>query len=94
MEATIFTGCIYDHLLPHAAQVKVAHPVMLRAIALAKKKNDRPDASKIADCLRCDLLAFWEIALVKSTVVLAAPWRGLVSTIPISGLTHPKKCAR
>src|SRR5215831_19923832 len=23
MEATIFTGWIYDHLLPHAAQVKV-----------------------------------------------------------------------
>ena len=49
MEATIFTGWIYDHLLPHAAQVKVAHPVMLRAIALAKKKNDRLDAAKIAD---------------------------------------------
>jgi len=26
MEATIFTGWIYDHLLPHAEQVKVAHP--------------------------------------------------------------------
>src|SRR5207302_8637110 len=26
MEATIFTGWIYDHLLPHAQQVKVAHP--------------------------------------------------------------------
>src|SRR6059058_5925333 len=56
MEATIFTGWIYDHLLPHAAQVKVAHPVMLRAIAAAKKKNDRIDAGKIADCLRCDFL--------------------------------------
>lgn len=29
---------------------------MLRAIAAAKKKNDRLDASKIADCLRCDFL--------------------------------------
>jgi transposase len=56
MEATIFTGWIYDHLLPHAAGVKVAHPVMLRAIAAAKKKNDRIDAGKIADCLRCDFL--------------------------------------
>jgi len=37
MEATIFTGWIYDHLLPHAQQVKVAHPLMLRAIAAAKK---------------------------------------------------------
>lgn len=56
MEATIFTGWIYDHLLPHATEVKVAHPVMLRAIAAAKKKNDKIDAAKIADCLRCDFL--------------------------------------
>ena len=56
MEATIFTGWVYDHVLPHATEVKVAHPVMLRAIAAAKKKNDRIDAGKIADCLRCDFL--------------------------------------
>ena len=56
MEATIFTGWIYDHLLPHAEKVKVAHPLMLRAIAAAKKKNDRIDAAKISDCLRCDFL--------------------------------------
>ncbi len=31
MEATLFTGWIYDHLLPHAAALKVAHPLMLRA---------------------------------------------------------------
>jgi transposase len=31
MEATIFTGWIYDHLLPHAQQVRVAHPLMLPA---------------------------------------------------------------
>jgi len=56
MEATMFTGWIYDHLKPHAAALKVAHPLMLRAIAAAKKKNDRVDASKICDCLRCDFL--------------------------------------
>jgi len=32
MEATVFTGWIYD-----AAALKVAHPLMLRAIAAAKK---------------------------------------------------------
>jgi transposase len=37
-------------------KVKVAHPLMLRAIAAAKKKNDKIDARKIADCLRCDFL--------------------------------------
>lgn len=29
---------------------------MLRAIAAAKKKTDRIDAGKLADCLRCDFL--------------------------------------
>jgi len=56
MEATMFTGWIYDHLKPHAAALKVAHPLMLRAIAAAKRKNDRIDANKICDCLRCDFL--------------------------------------
>jgi hypothetical protein len=32
MEATMFTGWIYDHLKAHAAALKVAHPLMLRAI--------------------------------------------------------------
>jgi transposase len=56
MEATIFTGWVYDHLRPHGVAVKVAHPLMLRAIAAAKKKNDRVDAATIADCLRCNFL--------------------------------------
>jgi transposase len=56
MEATIFSGWIYDHLQSHAVEIKVAHPLMLRAIAAAKKKNDTIDAGKIADCLRCDFL--------------------------------------
>ncbi len=33
MEATLFTGWIYDHLKPLAQELKVAHPPMLRAIA-------------------------------------------------------------
>jgi transposase len=45
MEATMTTGWIYDHLKPHAAALKVAHPLMRRAIAAAKKKNDRIDAN-------------------------------------------------
>ena len=38
MEATIFTGWIYDHLLPHADGVKVAHPLMLHAFG----RSDTP----------------------------------------------------
>jgi hypothetical protein len=55
MEATIFTGWVYDHALPHPTAVKFACPVMPRAIAAAKK-NDCIDAGKIADRLRCDFL--------------------------------------
>jgi transposase len=56
MEATMFTGWIYDFLKPYAVELKVAHPEMLKAITAAKKKNDRADAEKLADLLRVDLL--------------------------------------
>lgn len=56
LEATLFAGWIYDELKPYAAELKVGHPAMLKAIAASKKKNDRVDARKIADMLRCDLL--------------------------------------
>ncbi|MBA3007825.1 MAG: IS110 family transposase [Proteobacteria bacterium] len=56
MEATIFTGWIYDFLTPFAVDLKVAHPEMLKAITAAKKKNDRADAEMIADLLRVNLL--------------------------------------
>jgi len=56
LEATLFTGWIYDFLQPFAVDLQVAHPAMLQAIACAKKKSDRLDADKICDLLRCDLL--------------------------------------
>ncbi len=56
MEATLFTGWVYDFLKPHAKGLIVAHPEMLKAITAAKKKNDRSDAEKICDLLRVDLL--------------------------------------
>jgi transposase len=56
MEATLFTGWVYDFLKPHAKELVVAHPAMLKAITAAKKKNDRADAEKICDLLRVDLL--------------------------------------
>ena len=54
MEATMFTGWVYDHLMKHSLHVKVAHPTMLKAITAGKKKNDRVDAQKISDLLRCN----------------------------------------
>ena len=56
MEATLFTGWIYNLLKPLAQELKVAHPAMLKAITVSKKKNDQVDARTIADLLRCNLL--------------------------------------
>ncbi|MDD2466539.1 MAG: hypothetical protein PHI97_21285 [Desulfobulbus sp.] len=36
LEATIFTGWICDFLRPHAVDLKVAHPEMLKAITTEK----------------------------------------------------------
>jgi transposase len=55
LEATMFSAWIYDHIRAQGGgTVKVAHSTMLRAIAAGKRKNDRLDARKIADLLRCD----------------------------------------
>jgi len=56
LEATLFSGWIYDFLNPYAKELKVAHPAMLKAIGASKKKDDKIDASMIADLLRCNLL--------------------------------------
>jgi hypothetical protein len=56
IEATIFTGWIYDHLKPHAADVKVAHPLMLRAIAAAKRRM--PASMPVRSLIACAAISF------------------------------------
>jgi len=55
MEATMFSGWIYDFLRAQGAEVRVGHPYLMRAIVAGKKKNDRLDARTLADLLRCEL---------------------------------------
>ena len=62
MEATLFSGWIYDTLKPYAAKLYMAHPAMMKAIGTAKKKSDRIDARKITDMLRCDWLPVCYVA--------------------------------
>jgi transposase len=56
MEATLFSGWIYDALKPFAAALQMGNPSMMKAIGAAKKKSDKLDARTIADLLRCNLL--------------------------------------
>ena len=62
MEATLFSGWIYDTLQPYAAELNMAHPLMMKAIGAAKKKSDRIDARKIADMVRCNWLPVCYVA--------------------------------
>ena len=43
MEATLFSGWIYDTLKPFAAELQMGHPAMMKAIGASKKKNDIHD---------------------------------------------------
>ena len=65
MEATLFSGWIYDTLKPFAAELQMGHPAMMKAIGASKKKNDKLDARKIADLVRCDLLPACYVAPVE-----------------------------
>jgi len=56
MEATMFTGWIYDTLRPYAKELITANPLMMKAISSAKKKNDATDAEKLSDMLRIDYI--------------------------------------
>jgi transposase len=47
---------IYDLLKEEGYDVKVAHPLMVKAIAYAKVKNDKVDARTLADLLRLDMI--------------------------------------
>jgi transposase len=47
---------IYDVLKERGYEVKVAHPLMVKAIAYAKVKSDKVDARTLADLLRADMI--------------------------------------
>ena len=42
MEATIFTGWVYDFMKPHAVELKVAHPAMLKRLRRRKRRMTVP----------------------------------------------------
>lgn len=53
IEATLFSGWVYDALLPFAVDVQVGHPLRLKGFS--KNKNDKIDAKLLANLLRADL---------------------------------------
>ena len=55
MEATLFSGHLYDALAPHAVEIQVGPPARIKAISTAKHKNDAADADTLANLLRADL---------------------------------------
>lgn len=56
MEATRNWTLMYDWLDEVVDEVKLAHPLKVKAIAEAKIKTDKIDSTTLAHLLRCDLL--------------------------------------
>jgi len=56
MEATRNWTLMYDWLEDEIEEVKLAHPLKVKAIAEAKVKTDKIDSRTLAHLLRCDLL--------------------------------------
>ena len=65
LEATLFSGWIFDTLEPHSVQLQMAHPAKMKAISAGKKKSDTIDARMIADLVRCNLLPACYVAAPK-----------------------------
>ena len=90
MEATLFTGWIYDFLKPYAVELKVAHPEMLKAISASKKKNDRDDAA--------DRMAAGMTEVSRLVRILDAPGRknrnAIVMAGDVKGLRKPSLVMR
>jgi transposase len=51
MEATISSGPIYDHVLPHAPKISGGSRAVAACARSGREENDQIDANKIADCL-------------------------------------------
>jgi hypothetical protein len=85
MEATMFTGWIYDYLRPHAAAVKVAHPLMLRAIPWRRRRTiawmpvRSPTACAVTSCLSATWHP-WRFGSVVALCATASCWSGRTSS--------------
>ena len=65
LEATLFSGWIYDTLKAYSEGLEMAHPAKMKAISSGKKKSDTIDARTIADLLRCNLLPACYVATAR-----------------------------
>ena len=65
LEATLFSGWIYDTLKAYSGGLEMAHPAKMKAISSGKKKSDTIDARTIADLLRCNLLPACYVATAR-----------------------------
>jgi transposase len=61
LEATTHCWAVARVLKPHVGRVVVSNPLQTKAIAQAKIKTDKVDATVLAQLLRCDFLPLvWE----------------------------------
>jgi transposase len=69
LEATRNWCVMHDWLEERTGQVTLAHPLKVRAIAEAKIKTDKIDATTLAHLLRCDLIPAAHVASPQARIL-------------------------
>ena len=69
LEATRNWTVMHDWLEQHADEVVLAHPMKLKAIAEARIKTDKIDATTLAELLRCDLIPRAHVSSPQARVI-------------------------
>ena len=60
---------MHDWLEHHTGEVALAHPMKLKAIAEARIKTDKIDATTLAEMLRCDLILRTHVSSPQARVI-------------------------
>ncbi|MHC4179353.1 MAG: IS110 family RNA-guided transposase [Planctomycetota bacterium] len=69
LEATRNWTVMHDWLEEHADEVVLAHPLKLKAIAEARIKTDKIDATTLAELLRCELIPCAHVSSPQARVI-------------------------
>ena len=69
LEATRCWTVMHDWLEERVGEVTLAHPLKLKAIAAARIKTDKIDATTLADLLRCDLIPRAHVSSPQARVI-------------------------
>ncbi|HEY6385010.1 MAG TPA: hypothetical protein VIX91_04935, partial [Candidatus Acidoferrum sp.] len=91
MEATMFTGWIYDHLKPHAPTLKVAHPLRFDRACL--RRCERAAYAALGSQVCNQLLFQHSAGLDEQATVNGLVRQRILSSLGYWVVSHPEICS-